>query len=81
MEDFKICKWFHSLSSAIDPYIKELYPKVKKIHWTYNMVRGGNRIGDHPRAEQPHLDYYQDDKMRLEFHEKYPVFTHRCKLI
>ena len=64
----------------MNPHLQKLYPKVKKIHWTYNVVRGGNKFGDHPRAAGPHLDYYQDDKMRLEFHKEYPVFTYRCKL-
>ena len=27
------------------------------------------------RALGPHLDYYQDDKMREDFHQKYPLMT------
>jgi len=59
----------------MEPYIRELYPQTKKILWTYNVVRGGDKFGDQPRAVGgPHLDYHQDDQARLEFHEEFPVF-------
>ena len=47
----------------MEPYIRELYPNVKKILFTFNAVRGGDTFGDQPQAvSRPHLDYYQDDK-------------------
>ena len=46
----------------MDPYIKKLYPETKKVLWTYNIIRGGDKFGDQPRAEGgPHLDFYQVD--------------------
>ena len=57
----------------IEPYIKELYPQAKKMYWTSNVIRGGDNLGDQPRAVGgPHLDYYQDDEARLEFHKEFP---------
>jgi len=57
----------------MEPYIMELYPETKKIWWTYNVVRGGDKFGDQPRAVGgPHLDYHQDDQARLEFHKEFP---------
>ena len=57
----------------MEPYIMELYPDTKKIWWTINVVRGGDKFGDQPRAVGgPHLDYYQDDQARLEFHKEFP---------
>eukprot|EP00091_Calanus_sinicus_P004633 TRINITY_DN14972_c0_g1_i1.p1 TRINITY_DN14972_c0_g1~~TRINITY_DN14972_c0_g1_i1.p1 ORF type:complete len:268 (-),score=51.45 TRINITY_DN14972_c0_g1_i1:88-891(-) len=57
----------------MEPYIRQLYPSVKKIFWTFNVIRGGDKLGDQPRAVGgPHLDYYQDDEARVEFHTEYP---------
>jgi len=63
---------FHT---QMEPYIMELYPKTKKMLWAFNAVRGGDRFGDQPRAVGgPHLDYYQDDEARIEFHKEFPEF-------
>ena len=60
----------------MDPYIQKLYPDVKKIYWTYNVVRGGDKLGDQPRAlGGPHLDYHQNDSLRLEFHKDRPAIS------
>ena len=40
---------------------------MKKIVWTYNVVRGGHEVGDQPPALGPHLDYYQGDDARKTF--------------
>jgi len=57
----------------MEPYIKQLYPSVKKIFWTFNVIRGGDKLGDQPRAVGgPHLDYFQDDEARVEFHKEFP---------
>lgn len=57
----------------MEPYIKKLYPDVKKMVWTANVVRGGDKLGDNPKAVgAPHLDYHQDDKAREDFHSRYP---------
>jgi len=58
----------------MEPHIMKLYPETKRILWTYNVVRGGDRFGDQPKAVgSVHLDYYQDDTARIEFHKKWPV--------
>ena len=58
----------------MEPYIRKLYPNVKKILFTFNAVRGGDTFGDQPRAvARPHLDYHQDDEARQEFHQEFPV--------
>ena len=58
----------------MNQHLKKLYPNVKRILWTTNIVRGGNKIMDHPAAHAPHLDYYQDDDDRIEFHKEHPIF-------
>lgn len=64
----------------MDPYIHKLYPDVKKIYWTYNVVRGGDKLGDQPRAlGGPHLDYHQNDSLRLEFHQDRPAISPHFK--
>lgn len=60
----------------MEPHIRKLFPDVKRIVWTYNVVRGGNRLGDQPRAvDAPHLDYHQNDTARVDFHQRFPVST------
>ena len=72
-EDAEIdVKKFHK---QFEPYLKKLYPKVKKIVWTHNVVRGGQRLLDQPVALAPHLDYYQGKQARIAFHQKYPPLT------
>ena len=62
----------------MNPHLKKLYPDAKKIFWTYNVIRGGDKFGDQPRAVGgPHLDYHQNDTLRKEFHKERPVFTYR----
>lgn len=51
----------------MEPYLTKLYPHVKKIVWTHNIVRGGHEVGDQPPALGPHLDYNQDDDARKKF--------------
>ena len=60
--------------TQMEPYIKQLYPNVKKMKWTNNVVRGGNVFGDQPKAAHaPHLDYHQSKEKRIEFHKEYPA--------
>ena len=67
-EDAEIRK-FHQI---MEPHIKKLYPNVKRMVWTYNVVRGGEGVLDQPRAvDGPHLDYNQNDTERTKFHEKH----------
>ena len=55
-ESADIGKFFDQM----EPHIMELYPQTKKIRWTYNVVRGGDKVGDQPRAVGgPHMDYHQ----------------------
>ena len=57
----------------MEPYIRELYPDVKRLDWNYNVVRGGDRFGDQPPAVgHPHLDFHQNDTDRRIFHEEFP---------
>eukprot|EP00092_Neocalanus_flemingeri_P067682 GFUD01082642.1.p1 GENE.GFUD01082642.1~~GFUD01082642.1.p1 ORF type:complete len:347 (-),score=78.13 GFUD01082642.1:9-1049(-) len=64
-------KKFHK---QMDPIIKQMYPDAKKIIWTYNVVRGGDKFGDQPKAVNgPHLDYHQNDTARIEFHKEFPA--------
>ena len=58
----------------LEPYIRELYPQAKRLKWTYNVVRGGDKFGDQPPALGPHLDYHQNDTDRINFHQQFPVF-------
>jgi len=57
----------------MNPHLMKLYPQTKKIMWLNNVVRGGEKAGDQPAAPAPHLDYYQDDEARLEFHKTNPL--------
>jgi len=61
----------HLFKEQIEPYLKRLYPQTKKIRWFSNLVRGGSKAGSQPRALGPHLDYFQGDEEREEFHKKY----------
>jgi len=62
---------FHNV---MEPKLRELYPTVKKIVWTTNLVRGGDRFFDQPKAVGgPHLDYHQNKTARVEFHKEFPV--------
>ena len=70
-EDADILKFYKQM----EPHIKRLYPEAKRIEWTHNVVRGGDKFGDQPRALGPHLDYFQDDEARLEFHKDRPVLS------
>ena len=72
-------KFFLFAFRVMNPHIEKLYPKVKKIHWTSNVVRGGNKFGDQPKVPTPHLDVYQNDEFRIKFHEEYPVYINRRK--
>ena len=61
---------FHN---QMEPHIRKLYPDVKRMRWTYNVVRGGSKFMDQPKAVNgPHLDYHQNRTAREEFHQKYP---------
>ena len=63
----------------MEPHIRKLYPKVKKIFWTFNVIRGGDKFGDQPRAlGGPHLDYFQNITFRREYHAENPPFD-LCK--
>ena len=64
--------------AQMEPHIKRLYPEARRIEWTHNVVRGGDRAGDQPRALGPHLDFYQDDATRLEFHKDKPPLSPGC---
>ena len=67
-EDAEIRK-FHRV---MEPHIRKLYPDVKRMVWTYNVVRGGDGALDQPRAvDGPHLDYHQNDTERTKFHDKH----------
>ena len=60
----------------MDPYLRKLYPNVKRIVWTYNVIRDANpdrAPTDQPTANGPHLDYHQNDSQRKEFHARKPV--------
>ena len=58
----------------MEPHIRKMYPEAKKILWTMNVVRGGDKFLDQPKAVgSPHLDYHQNKTKRIEFHEKYPA--------
>ena len=57
----------------MEPHIRNLYPTAKRILWTYNVVRGGSRLGDQPKAiDGPHLDYHQNRTAHEEFHKEFP---------
>lgn len=65
----------HKFFAEMEPTVRSLHPKVKRIQWTYNVVRGGSSLGDQPAAvDAPHLDYSQDDAAREEFHAAHPLF-------
>ena len=51
----------------MDPHIRKLYPKVKKIHWMQNVVRGGH-VGSHPKAFYAHIDYHPNNTERFRYH-------------
>ena len=53
----------------MEPHLRKLYPEAKKILWTHNIVRGGGKAGDQPKALQPHLDYHQNKTARIEYHK------------
>ena len=70
MEEEPDIRKFHS---QMEPYIRQLYPEVKRLDWNYNVVRGGNKFGDQPPAVgHPHLDFHQNDTARLQFHTEFP---------
>ena len=61
----------------MEPHIRYLYPEAKRILWTFNVVRGGDRFGDQPKAiDGPHLDYHQNRTARKEFHKEFPPIDH-----
>ena len=73
----KTCKEYDidKFHLQMEPYIKNLYPDVKRIRWTFNVVRGGSKFMDQPKAVNiPHLDYHQNRTAREEFHQKYSPF-------
>ena len=41
--------------------------------WITNVVRDGNKIMDQPMAPAPHLDQYQNDEARVQFHKDNPI--------
>ena len=60
----------------MNPHIQKLYPEAKKIHWVYNVIRGGDQFGDQQRnIAGPHLDYHQNNSLRMEFHKEKPAFS------
>ena len=59
----------------MNPYIQKLYPDVKKIYWVYNVIRGGDQFGDQQRNLQPHLDYHQNNSLRMKFHRDKPALS------
>ena len=64
-------KKFHKL---MEPHIRALYPGVKRLQWTYNVVRGGEGMMDQPRAvDQVHIDYHQNYTERVSFHKVFPT--------
>ena len=64
-------KLFHK---QMEPHIRNLYPDAKRILWTFNVVRGGHRLGDQPKAiDGPHLDYHQNRTARKAFHKEFPA--------
>merc|ERR1711983_382748 len=63
----------HLFQEMMNPHLMKLYPETKKILWLNNVVRGGDKPLDQPAAPAPHLDYYQDDEARLEFHKTNPL--------
>jgi hypothetical protein len=69
-EDADIKKFY----AQMEPHLLALFPATRRIHWTYNVVRGGDRFGDQPRAVNgPHLDYHQGQEARREFHNRFPI--------
>ena len=60
-------------TKEMEPHIRKLYPNVKRIEWTHNVIRGGNKPGDQPPALISHLDYHQDKDLRVEFHKNRPA--------
>ena len=75
----------------MNQHLKKLYPNVKRILWTTNLVRGGDKIGDQPTAPAPHLDYHQNDEERSVtcqsshivsdyIHMKLLNFSNRCEM-
>lgn len=65
-------KTFHS---EFEPEIRKLFPTVKRIEWTYNVIRNGVKFGDQPAAVNAlHLDFTQNDSARSQYHRKYSPF-------
>jgi len=59
---------------AMEPHIKKMYPNVKRMQWTYNVVRGGDGVLDQPRAvDVVHIDYHQNHTEKVKFHEEFTV--------
>jgi len=68
-------KDIHLFQEMMNPHLMKLYPETKKILWLNNVVRGGDKPGDQPVAPSPHLDYFQDDEARHEFHKTFPLIN------
>lgn len=67
-DDADIKKFHHQM----EPHIRALYPGVRRLLWTFNVVRGGDRIMDQPRAvDNVHIDYHQNYTERVNFHQEY----------
>ena len=65
----------NKFQKQMEPHIQKMYPGAKRILWTFNVVRGGDKFGDQPKAiDGPHLDYHQNRSARVEFHKQYPPF-------
>ena len=77
-------KHFHN---QMEPHIRNLYPQVKRMEWTYNVVTGGSNFGDLPIYAKrnavggPHLDYHQNDTARILFHKKFPAIGESAQLM
>ena len=57
----------------MEPHLRKLYPQTKRIRWVSNLVRGGDKLGDHTTiVGVPHLDFHPNDSERVLFHGNYP---------
>jgi len=59
----------------MNPHLEKLYPNVKKIHWSHNIVRGGDGKSQPKAVSQPHHDFHQNDLLRFEYHKRRPIYS------
>lgn len=83
-EDVQITDWrtnaaidktaeINKFYQQMEPHLRKLYPETKRIKWTSNIVRGGDKLGDHPPLLGiPHLDFHPNNTERVIFHDSYP---------